>query len=52
MRWLKADKVAVIEYINFTSIDADEHLQSVNNSVEYKCLLEIEADRAIHHKVI
>lgn len=47
---MKADKVAVIEYINFTSIDADEHLQSVNNSVEYKCLLEIEADRAIHHK--
>lgn len=46
-------KVAVTEfmYMNLTSFDADEHL-NVNNSIQLKCLEEIEADKAIHHKVI
>lgn len=44
-------KVAVAQNTNFTSLDADGHLSSVNNSVELKCLLEIEADDAVHEKV-
>jgi hypothetical protein len=35
---------------NFTSIGADEHSLQ-NNSIEFKCLLDIEADKAIHHEV-
>jgi hypothetical protein len=37
---------------NFTLIDADEHLLKINNSIELKCLAEIEADKAIHRVVI
>lgn len=37
---------------NFTSIDADEHPLKINNSIEFKCLAEIEADKAIHRVVI
>lgn len=44
-------KVAVAQNSSFTSLDADGHLLSVNNSVELKCLLEIEADDAVHRKV-
>lgn len=36
---------------NFTSIDADEHPLKINNSIELKCLAEIEADKAIHRVV-
>lgn len=45
-------KVAVAEYFNFSSFDADEHLLSINDSAEFKCLLQIEADKSIHHQVI
>lgn len=38
--------------INLTSIDADEHPLKINNSLEFRCLAEIEADKAIHHVVI
>ena len=37
---------------NLTSIDADEHLLRINNSIEFKCLAEIEADKVIHRVVI
>jgi hypothetical protein len=37
---------------NLTSIDADEHPLRINNSIEFKCLAEIEADKAIHRVVI
>lgn len=48
----KVIKVAVTGETNLTSIDVEEHLQSVNNSIELRCLEEIEADKAIHYKVI
>lgn len=39
--------MAVVEYTNFTAIEADEHLQTANLSTEYRCPRELEAERAL-----
>lgn len=43
----KRIKVAVVEYTNFTAIEADEHLQTANLSTEYRCPRELEAEKAL-----
>lgn len=45
-------KVAETQFINITSLDGDEQLLNTNYTVETKCLLEKEAEKANHHKVI
>jgi hypothetical protein len=50
---LQIGNLIKVAHGNFSSIGADEHLllQQINNSIEFKCLTEIEADKAIHREV-